>query len=48
MLRDLIANGQLMLSLDGVQWVPQPMKIADNGNGYPIITTGGKEYMMCK
>ena len=43
-----IENGQLMLSANGVQWVLQPTKIADNGNGYPIITTAGKEYMMCK
>lgn len=43
-----IENAQLMLSANGAQWVAQPMKIADNGSGYPIITTGGKEYMMCK
>jgi hypothetical protein len=43
-----IENGQLMLSANGVQWVLQPMKIADNGNGYPFFTTAGKEYMMCK
>ena len=43
-----IENGQLMLSANGVQWALQPMTIADNGNGYPIITTAGKEYMMCK
>jgi hypothetical protein len=43
-----VENGQLMLSANGVQWVPQPMKIQNNSSGYPIITTGGKEYMMCK
>ena len=43
-----VENGMLMLSLDGVQWVPTVMKIADNGSGAPIITTGGKEYMRCK
>jgi hypothetical protein len=43
-----IENGQLMLSANGVQWARQTMKIDKNSNGYPIITTGGKEYMMCK
>jgi hypothetical protein len=43
-----VENAQLMLSADGVQWVPQQLKIERNSNGYPIITTGGKEYMMCK
>jgi hypothetical protein len=43
-----IENGMLMLSADGTQWVPQVLKIADNGSGAPIITSGGKEYMRCK
>ncbi|MDO8502518.1 MAG: hypothetical protein Q7S20_11815 [Gemmatimonadaceae bacterium] len=43
-----VENGQLMLCANGVQWVPQPMKIENNSNGHPIVTTGGKEYMMCK
>jgi hypothetical protein len=43
-----IENGMLMLSADGVQWVPQTLKIADNGSGAPIITSGGKEYMRCR
>jgi hypothetical protein len=43
-----IENGQLMLSANGIQWIPQPTKLADNGNGYPILTISGKEYMTCK
>ena len=37
-----------MLSADGVQWAPQTLKIADNGSGSPIVTAGGKEYMVCR
>lgn len=43
-----IENGQLMLSADGMQWAPQTLKIADNGSGSPIVTAGGKEYMVCR
>ena len=43
-----VENGQLMLSANGVQWAPYAMKIEDNGSGSPILTTGGKEYMVCK
>lgn len=41
-------GGQLLMSADGTQWVPQSLKIERNSNGYPIITSGGKEYMMCR
>jgi hypothetical protein len=41
-------DGKLMLSADGVQWVAQTIKIADNGSGAPIVTANGKEYMRCR
>lgn len=43
-----IQNGQLMLSSDGREWQATPISIAPNSNGYPIVTSGGKEYSMCR
>jgi len=42
-----VANGSLHLSQDGQNWTPQPLQITQNSNGYPIIKSGGKEYMRC-
>ena len=42
-----VENGQLHLSEDGFNWAPQPMQVTRNSNGYPIIKSGGKEYMVC-
>jgi hypothetical protein len=42
-----VADGMLHLSQDGVNWAPQPLQVTQNSNGYPIIKSGGKEYMQC-
>jgi hypothetical protein len=42
-----VANGMLHLSADGTNWTPQPLQVTQNSNGYPIIKSGGKEYMQC-
>ena len=42
-----VSNGLLHLSQDGVSWTPQPLQVTQNSNGYPIIKSGGKEYMVC-
>lgn len=42
-----VANGMLQLSQDGVNWSPQALQVTQNSNGYPIIKSGGKEYMQC-
>jgi hypothetical protein len=42
-----VQNGNLMLSADGQNFQPAPMTVTRNSNGYPIITTGGKEYNQC-
>jgi hypothetical protein len=42
-------DGQtLMLSADGQNWVPQPLQVTRNSNGYPIIQSGGQEFSMCQ
>lgn len=43
-----VADGMLHLSSDGVNWQPQPLQVTQNSNGYPIIKSGGKEYMVCR
>jgi len=42
-----VQGGMLQLSQDGVNWTPQPLQVTQNSNGYPIIKSGGKEYMQC-
>jgi len=42
-----VANGQLHLSQDGMNWSPQALQVTQNSNGSPIIKSGGKEYMVC-
>lgn len=42
-----VSNGLLHLSQDGTNWSPQPLQVSQNSNGYPIIKSGGKEYMQC-
>lgn len=45
--RWMVQGGQLHVDLgQGMQ--PVPMQITRNSNGYPIITTGGKEYSQCR
>jgi hypothetical protein len=43
-----VRGGQLELSADGAKWAPQPLEVTKNSNGYPIIKSGGKEYMVCQ
>ncbi|MBI4500572.1 MAG: hypothetical protein HY700_05365 [Gemmatimonadetes bacterium] len=42
-----VNQGMLMLSGDGVNWQPVALQVAQNSNGYPIITADGKEYSQC-
>ena len=42
-----VNGGMLHLSQDGVNWTPQQLQVTQNSNGYPIIKSGGKEYMRC-
>ncbi len=42
-----VQDNVLHLSEDGFNWEPQPLQITQNSNGYPIIKSGGKEYMIC-
>jgi len=42
-----VSGGSLHLSEDGATWTPQPLQVTQNSNGYPIIKSGGKEYMQC-
>jgi hypothetical protein len=48
MYRWRVESGVLHLSADGAQWQPLPLQIAQNSNGYPIVTAGGKEYSQCR
>jgi hypothetical protein len=41
-------GGYLNISADGVTWAVQPLTVKRNSSGYPIITSGGKEYSMCQ
>jgi hypothetical protein len=43
-----VQGGMLQLSQDGASWTPQPLQVTQNSNGYPIIKSGGKEYMQCR
>lgn len=42
-----VANGALHLSQDGMNWTPQPLQVTQSSSGYPILKSGGKEYMQC-
>jgi len=42
-----VANGMLHFSQDGMNWAPQELQVTQNSNGYPILKSGGKEYMRC-
>jgi hypothetical protein len=42
-----VDNGLLHLSEDGFNWTPQQLQVTQNSNGYPILKSGGKEYMVC-
>jgi hypothetical protein len=42
-----VDNGVLHLSEDGFNWTPQQLQVTQNSNGYPILKSGGKEYMVC-
>jgi hypothetical protein len=42
-----VAEGMLHFSQDGMNWTPQQLQVTQNSNGYPIIKSGGKEYMQC-
>jgi hypothetical protein len=42
-----VQGGGLQVSQDGFNWQPQPLQIKRNSNGYPIINSGGKEFMQC-
>ena len=45
-----VMNGTLHLrnAETGDQWVPQQLQITRNSNGSPIVTSNGKEYMVCE
>ncbi len=43
-----VRGAQLELSADGAKWTAQPLEVTKNSNGYPIIKSGGKEYMVCQ
>jgi hypothetical protein len=43
-----IDGSQLMASADGRQYAALPLQIAQNSNGYPIITANGTEYSTCQ
>jgi hypothetical protein len=43
-----VKAGNLELSADGASWTPQALEVTKNSNGYPIIKSGGKEYMVCQ
>ncbi len=43
-----VEGGMLQLSSGGVNWSPQPLEVTRNSNGYPILKSGGKEYMVCQ
>ena len=43
-----VSGGMLQLSQDGATWTPQPLQVTQNSNGYPILKSGGKEYMQCR
>jgi hypothetical protein len=42
-----VDSGLLHLSEDGLNWTPQPLQVTQNSKGYPILKSGGKEYMVC-
>jgi hypothetical protein len=42
-----VAEGMLHFSQDGMNWAPQQLQVTQNSNGYPILKSGGKEYMQC-
>lgn len=42
-----VQNGNLMLSGDGQNYEATRLVISRNSNGYPIVTSGGKEYYQC-
>jgi hypothetical protein len=42
-----VGGGMLHLSQDGMNWAPQQLQVSQNSNGYPILKSGGKEYMRC-
>jgi hypothetical protein len=42
-----VAEGMLHFSQDGMNWTPQQLQVTQNSNGYPILKSGGKEYMQC-
>jgi hypothetical protein len=42
-----VQNGNLMLSGDGQAYQPNRLVISRNSNGYPIVTSGTKEYYQC-
>jgi hypothetical protein len=43
-----VEKGTLHLSEDGINWAPQVLQITRNSNGYPIVKSAGKEYMVCR
>jgi hypothetical protein len=43
-----VQGTSLELSQDGMNWAPQPLQVTQNSNGYPILKSGGKEYMVCQ
>lgn len=42
-----VRGGVLNTTTDGATWQQFPLQITTNSSGYPIISSGGKEYSMC-
>lgn len=42
-----VQNETLEFSSDGFSWSPQPLRLALNSNGSPVLQSHGKEYLQC-
>jgi hypothetical protein len=42
-----VQNEMLELSSDGISWAPQPLRLALNASGSPVLQSHGKEYLQC-
>jgi len=42
-----VDGGLPPLPQHGTNWTPQQPQVTQNSNGYPILKSGGKEYMRC-
>jgi hypothetical protein len=42
-----VQNETLEVSSDGITWAPQPLRLALNSTGSPVLQSHGKEYLQC-